>query len=72
MGIALANHTRRKSWMAMNIFEAKGLSELAAGCKWFVDWFQVADNPALTYKEVSCPEELSGKGVPRHGGNGCL
>ena len=58
----------------MNVFEAKGLTELAAGCKWFVDWFQVADNPNLDYKEVACPAELNGKGITRNGSptNMCL
>jgi hypothetical protein len=58
----------------MNVFEAKGLSELAAGCEWFVDWFQVADNPALKYRQVACPAELMNKGVRRSGsaGNACL
>jgi len=58
----------------MNVFEARGLNELAAGCQWFVDWLQVADNPAVAYKEVACPSELANKGVKRTGpaGNACL
>jgi hypothetical protein len=58
----------------MNVFEAHNLSELAAGCEWFVDWFEVADNPAVKYKEVACPAELANKGVRRSGGvsNACL
>lgn len=71
------NHAAIKSCVmqsCMNVFEAHGLSELAAGCKWFVDWFQVADNPALDYKEVACPAELNGKGITRNGAptNMCL
>ena len=71
------NHAAIKSCVmqsCMNVFEAKGLTELAAGCKWFVDWFQVADNPNLEYKEVSCPTELNGKGITRSGSptNMCL
>jgi hypothetical protein len=58
----------------MNVFEARGLKELAAGCQWFVDWFQVADNPSVSYKEVACPSELNNKGVKRTSppGNACL
>jgi hypothetical protein len=58
----------------MNVFEARGLTELAAGCQFFVDWFEVADNPKLKYKEVACPAELSGKGIMRSSQptNACL
>jgi hypothetical protein len=50
------------------------LSELAAGCQWFVDWFEVADNPAVKYKEVACPPELANKGIKRSSGasDACL
>ena len=41
------------------VFGSRGLSELQAGCQWFVDWFQAADNPALKYKEVACPSALT-------------
>lgn len=33
--------------------------ELHAGCSWFVEWFALADNPTMTYKQVDCPSELS-------------
>lgn len=52
-----------------SVFEARGLSELAAGCRWFVDWFEVADNPALEYREIACPSELTGRGMSRNSGN---
>jgi hypothetical protein len=42
-----------------NVFERRGLTDLAAGCRWYVDWFQAADNPSLKYKEVPCPAELT-------------
>jgi len=32
--------------------------DLYSGCKFFVDWFECADNPELTYTEVTCPSEL--------------
>ena len=75
--VSRTDHAALKSCVmqsCMNIFETRGLTELAAGCRWFVDWFEVADNPAISYKEVSCPEELGGKGVRRPGGpgNSCL
>jgi hypothetical protein len=50
-----------------SVFEARGLTELAAGCRWYVDWFEVADNPALKYTEIACPAELTGKGLRRSG-----
>ena len=57
-----------------SVLEAEGLTELAAACKWFVDWFQVADNPALKYAEVPCPAELMNRGMRRgdSGGGACL
>jgi len=44
-----------------SVFQARGLTDLAAGCSWFVDWFQTADNPSLRYKEVACPAALTGE-----------
>lgn len=41
-----------------SVFTSKGLTELATGCQWFVDWFGAADNPNIVYKEVQCPQEL--------------
>jgi hypothetical protein len=35
--------------------------KLKAGCYWRFDWFMGADNPAVTFKQVSCPAEISGK-----------
>jgi hypothetical protein len=50
-----------------SVFGSRGLTELAAGCSWFVDWFQAADNPSLVYKEVACPQEITNKsGMVRH------
>jgi hypothetical protein len=50
-----------------SVFEAHGLSDLAAGCRWYVDWFEVADNPSLKYAEIACPAELTTKGLRRTG-----
>jgi hypothetical protein len=33
-------------------------ADLKAGCDWFVNWYNVADNPNAKYQEVSCPQEL--------------
>lgn len=35
-------------------------ADLKEGCLWFVDWYNVADNPKFWSKEVPCPQELSG------------
>lgn len=36
-------------------------SDLLRGCRWFVDWFETADNPTFLYKEVECPAYLTNK-----------
>nr|AKN52393.1 endoglucanase [Rhizopus reflexus] len=36
-------------------------SALQAGCKWRFNWFKNADNPSMTYKEVTCPKEITAK-----------
>ena len=33
--------------------------ELLVGCDWFIDWFGAPDNPAVTYKEVTCPDAIT-------------
>lgn len=35
--------------------------KLKAGCYWRFDWFQNADNPAVTFKQVTCPAALTAK-----------
>jgi hypothetical protein len=57
-----------------SVLEQRGLSELFAACRWFVDWFEAADNPTLRYAEVACPSELMNRGMRRGGGAGgsCL
>lgn len=30
-----------------------------AGCLWFVDWFEAADNPEMSFRPVACPPALS-------------
>jgi hypothetical protein len=64
-----ASSSQYKSCVAnrcQKVFGSRGLSELQAGCQWFVDWFQAADNPALKYREVACPSALtSGSGMNR-------
>lgn len=34
---------------------------LKPGCYWRFDWFQNADNPAVTFKQVACPAALTAK-----------
>ena len=43
---------------ADELFSSRGLNQMADGIDWFVDWFEVADNPNLVYREISCPQEL--------------
>lgn len=41
-----------------SVFGEPRFAELRAGCAWFVDWFQAADNPNLDWSEVECPADL--------------
>lgn len=41
-----------------NVFGARGLTEMQQGCRWHAQWLEAADNPALKYKEVQCPQEI--------------
>ncbi|KAI1813671.1 glycoside hydrolase family 45 protein [Poronia punctata] len=34
-------------------------SSLVAGCQWRFDWFENADNPSVSFKQVACPSELT-------------
>ncbi len=36
-----------------------GKPDLLTSCNWFVDWFGAPDNPALMYKEVTCPAAIT-------------
>ena len=44
-----------------DLFRSRGLTQLAEGCDWFIDWYQVADNPNIITTEVPCPMELEAK-----------
>jgi len=39
----------------------KNLPDLKAGCYWYIDWYGMADNPSVLFKEVTCPAELNAK-----------
>jgi len=42
--------------------------KLKAGCYWRFDWFQNADNPKVTFKQVTCPKAITQKsGCVRNG-----
>ncbi len=32
--------------------------ELMAGCDWYIDWLQMADNPDIRYAPIECPAEI--------------
>lgn len=32
--------------------------DLMAGCEWYIEWFQMADNPNLKYQQIECPQEI--------------
>ncbi|MBN1612553.1 MAG: hypothetical protein JW940_38340 [Polyangiaceae bacterium] len=42
-------------------FGASGREDLMEGCRWFVEWFNAADNPNLVYKQTTCPEAITSK-----------
>jgi hypothetical protein len=46
----------------MQVFGSK--ADLMAGCNWFVNWFEVADNPNLVAKEITCPQMIKDRGLP--------
>jgi hypothetical protein len=40
-------------------------AQLMAGCSWFTGWFNTANNPTITYQQVSCPSDLTARsGIP--------
>ncbi|MDA7746345.1 hypothetical protein N8878_03330 [Psychromonas sp.] len=41
-----------------SVFDELGMEDLKSGCDWYVDWFEMADNPNLEYEEVTCPDAL--------------
>ena len=32
--------------------------DMLAGCLWYVDWMQTADNPAVLFAPTQCPEAI--------------
>lgn len=32
--------------------------DLMRGCRWFLEWFKMADNPNVKFMKVSCPQEI--------------
>jgi hypothetical protein len=36
-----------------------GKADLLAGCNWFINWFNGADNPNLVYKQITCPAAIT-------------
>ncbi|KZL83256.1 glycoside hydrolase family 45 protein [Colletotrichum incanum] len=49
--------------------ECNGFPEkLKAGCYWRFDWFKGADNPAVSFKQVTCPAEITNKSGCRRQG----
>jgi len=38
-----------------------GKPDLLSGCLWYLTWFTGADNPNITFKQVSCPSQLTSK-----------
>ncbi|MBN1611852.1 MAG: hypothetical protein JW940_34795 [Polyangiaceae bacterium] len=50
------SRTCAKDW-CQKVFSGK--QDLLDGCLWYVEWAGMADNPNLTYGQVSCPAELT-------------
>jgi hypothetical protein len=42
-----------------SLFRARGLTQMAAGLDWFIDWYQAADNPNVIVTEVPCPSAIT-------------
>lgn len=49
--------------MCNDVFSPAGMEDLLAGCLWYVNWMNVADNPAFKYKQVTCPDVLTSRGM---------
>lgn len=47
--------------MCLNTFSKSGMESLLAGCLFYVEWFEAANNPQLRYQQVPCPSELTAK-----------
>jgi len=43
------------------VFGRAGLEWLKAGCDFYADWFMAANNPTMTYRSVSCPQQLTNR-----------
>jgi hypothetical protein len=43
------------------LFGGSNMSDLLAGCNWFVNWFGAADDPAFNYAEVTCPSAITSR-----------
>ncbi len=41
------------------VFGSGGRDDLLAGCLWWVEWANMADNPNLRYGQVDCPPDIS-------------
>lgn len=41
-----------------SVFGAPQYADLLAGCLWFVQWYEAADNPNVDYAEVECPQAI--------------
>ena len=35
-----------------------GFATLLRSCHWYVDWYELADNPNLSYRSVTCPRAI--------------
>ena len=47
--------------MCNSAFSSAALADLKAGCLWYVDWFDAADNPTANSQSVTCPQALVDK-----------
>jgi len=47
--------------MCSATFGSAALADLKAGCDWYVDWFDAADNPQANSASVTCPQALIDK-----------
>jgi uncharacterized repeat protein (TIGR02543 family) len=47
--------------MCNDAFGSAALADMKAGCDWYVDWFDIADNPQANSASVTCPAELIAK-----------
>lgn len=52
------DHAARKQCVRDKCNAVLPAGDLRDGCLWFVDWLEIADNPAFRYEPIACPADI--------------